>query len=229
MGAVAEPSCQPEAKFTLDAALAIAGSGSYLLAARNLVIEGVDDYWILSELSNLFLRSGLEGLPEDVLPTPAADAAQAGYIATLMVGRNLDVVVLLTSHGGDGVSGWVSRYNTTVAAEVLSLDSGMEELFPEDFYLEITRRIYKKQMASANLKKLDVRGNGRLSRRIGRAMAENGIQFNSALVTTALRSILTRMKSVDELPPETRVKAEKVLKSVTQALSKEKHFWTQPV
>ncbi|MEO7649088.1 MAG: AAA family ATPase, partial [Bryobacteraceae bacterium] len=120
-------SCQPEAKFTLDAALAIAGSSSYLLSARNLVIEGAGDFFILSELSNLFLRSGLEGLPEDVLLTPASDAAQAGYIATLMVGRDLDVVVLLTStgEGADGKEGlihrWVSRYNATVAAEVLSL------------------------------------------------------------------------------------------------------------
>ncbi|MEO7650985.1 MAG: hypothetical protein ABIZ80_11000, partial [Bryobacteraceae bacterium] len=226
-------SCQPEAKFTLDAALAIAGSNSYLLSARNLVIEGADDFFILSELSNLFLRSGLEGLPEDVLLTPTSDAAQAGYIATLMVGRDLDVVVLLTSAGeGEDATGglihrWVSRYNATVAAEVLSL-GGLEDLFPEEFYLDIVRRIYKKQIAPANAKKLDLRGGGRLSRRIGRAMAENGIQFNSALVTTALRSILIRMKSADELPPETRTKAGTVLKAVTQALSKEKHFWTQP-
>src|SRR5260370_499226 len=58
--------CQPESKFTLDAALGIAASSSYLLAPRNLVVEGESSGAILAELSNLFIRSGLAGLPDDV-------------------------------------------------------------------------------------------------------------------------------------------------------------------
>ena len=49
---------QPDAKLTLQSALGMSASTSYLVAQRNLVVEGVDDYIILNELSNLFIRSG---------------------------------------------------------------------------------------------------------------------------------------------------------------------------
>jgi hypothetical protein len=54
---------QPEGKLVFQAALGMSGSASYLVAERNLVVEGVDDYWIVSELSNLLIRSGDAGYP----------------------------------------------------------------------------------------------------------------------------------------------------------------------
>jgi hypothetical protein len=221
--------CQPEAKFTLDAALGIAASSSYLLAPRNLVVEGESSGAILAELSNLFIRSGLEGLPDDVSIVAAADAAQAAYVATLMVGRGLEVVVLLAgSEPASLVDRWLSRYNSAVAAEVASLGAfGLDEIFPEDFYLEIVRRIYRKQLAAANVKRLDPRGEGPLARRVERALADAGVPFQPRLVANQIRSSLIRMKSVDELPPETRGKAERALKAAAALFGKEKQFWLQ--
>ncbi|MGH9721703.1 MAG: AAA family ATPase [Bryobacteraceae bacterium] len=231
--------CQPEARFTLEAALGIACNANLELAGRNLIIEGADDYWLISELSNLFHRSGLEGLPDDVLVMPASSASQAACMATVMVGRSLDVVVLLSSaDGGNGLmKKWLSRYHSSVAAELLTLGAiagspnrafGAEELFPEEFYTDIVKRIYKKELATAGLKKLDVNGNGsgRLSARIDHVLAGAGIKLNPRLVATALRSAVSRMKTADELPPETKARAEKVLKAINAGFQKEKHFWT---
>jgi hypothetical protein len=214
--------CQPEAKFTLEAALGIAATSSYLLAPRNLVVEGEGECAILSELSNLFVRSGLEGLPDDVCITAAADAAQAAYIATLMVGRGLEVVVLLAGADHDGLVGrWLACYHSSVSAEVLSLGvAGIEEIFPEDFYVDLVKRIYR-------MKRLDVRSDGPLSRRVEHALAEAGVKFQPRLVANQIRSCLIRMRTADELPPETKVKAEKALKSATALLGKEKQFWSQ--
>ena len=214
--------CQPEAKFTLEAALGIAATASYLLAPRNLVVEGESECAILSELSNLFVRSGLEGLPDDVSIMAAADAAQAAYIATLMVGRGLEVVVLLAGTDRDGlVDRWLASYHSSVSAEVLSLGvAGIEEIFPEEFYVDLVKRIYR-------LKRVDVRGDGPLSRRVGRALAEAGIKFQPRLVANQIRSCLIRMRTVDELPAETKVKAERALKSAATLLGKEKQFWSQ--
>ena len=225
--------CQPEAKFTLEAALGIEARASYLLTPRNLVVEGESECAILAELSNLFIRSGLEGLPDDVAVVPAADAAQAAYIATLMVGRGLEVVVLLASSDSarnpDSLVGhWLARYNSTVAAEILTLGAfGVEEIFPEDFYIEIVKRIYKKQLATANVKRLDVRGDGPLVWRVDQALAEAGVKFQPRLVANQIRSSLIRMKTADELPRETRTKAEKALKAATALFGKEKQFWSQ--
>lgn len=112
---------QPESKFTLQAALGMSGSTSYLMAQRNLVVEGVDDFWIITELSNLLIRAGLDGLPDDVYITAAGGASEAAYIATLMIGQKLDVVVLLDSDkAGDEakdslVKKWLTRYQSAHA------------------------------------------------------------------------------------------------------------------
>src|SRR5205807_2678848 len=117
---------------------------------------------ILAELSNLFIRSGQEGLPDDVSIVAAGDAAQAAYIATLMVGRGLEVVVLPAGSDSAGlVDRWLARYKSAVAAEVLrpsALD--MDAIFTEDFYVEMVKRIYRKQLAAANVKRIDLRGEG---------------------------------------------------------------------
>jgi predicted ATPase len=65
-----------EGKLTLQAALGISGRTSFLLAERNLVVERVDDYWLITALSNLLKRSGEEGLPEDLMVTAAGGASE---------------------------------------------------------------------------------------------------------------------------------------------------------
>jgi predicted ATPase len=44
---------QPDERLTLQAALGMRAHQSYLVAERNLIVEGVDDYWIVTELSNV--------------------------------------------------------------------------------------------------------------------------------------------------------------------------------
>ncbi len=70
---------QPEAKFTLQAALGMTASQSHLIAQRNVVVEGADDFWIVSELSDLMIRSGMTALPDDVIVTAAGGASEAAY------------------------------------------------------------------------------------------------------------------------------------------------------
>ena len=63
----------PETRFVLQAALGMDASHSLLIADRNLVVEGVHDYYVLAGLSNLLKRSGNDGLLEDVRITPGAE------------------------------------------------------------------------------------------------------------------------------------------------------------
>ena len=70
---------------------------SYLVADRNLVVEGVDDYWILSELSNALQRGGESALPDDVMITAAGGASEVVHTATFMIGQGLQVVAVFDS------------------------------------------------------------------------------------------------------------------------------------
>lgn len=225
---------QPEGKLVLQAALGMSGSASYLVAERNLVVEGVDDYWIVSELSNLMIRSGEAGLPDDVLITPAGGASEAGYIATFMIGQNLKVVVLLdTDRAGedarDGlVKRWLTRYKNQ-HAEVLSLgpaagavnqDFAIEDLFPADFYIAIVEEVYAKQLAAAGVTKLTLTGADMLCKRVERALEAASIKFNKGSVAKLLRHRLSRMKSIAELPADTQTRARTLVATLNTAFER---------
>ncbi len=225
---------QPEAKFTLQAALGMSGSTSYLMAQRNTVVEGVNDFWIVTELSNLFIRSGLDGLPDDIFITAAGGASEAAYIATLMIGQKLDVVVLLDSdRAGDEakdslVKKWLTRYQSS-QAQVLSLGSAagerdqefsIEDLFTDAFYLENVKKIYKKELAAADVQDIELKGKDQICKRVERFFESHGIKFNKGSVAKEIRTVLSRMKSLEELPKETQERGKKLIKTVTDSFPK---------
>jgi predicted ATP-dependent endonuclease of OLD family len=223
---------QPEGKFVLQAALGMSGSTSYLVAERNLAVEGVDDFWVLSELSGLLKRSGEPYLPDDVLITPAGGAAEAGYIATFMIGQKLKVAVLLDSDkaGDDArdklVKRWLTRYHSN-PGHVLSLgecvgkggqEFSIEDLFPEDYYVERVKRVYAKQLSATGVENLTLTGNGQLCKRVERALEEHGIKFNKGSVAKALRSDLSRLKAASELPKGTREMAKMLFQKILEIM-----------
>lgn len=222
---------QPEAKFVLQAALGMSGSQSYLVAQRNLVVEGVDDYWILTELSNLLKRSGKPGLPDDLLVTPAGGASEAAYITTFMIGQNLDVVTLLDSDAaGENarrslVNKWLTRYKSSTAS-VISIGSAVgveglfsiEDLFTDDFYLERVKKAYARDLTAAGVADLKLVGGGSITGRVERALAEHGIKFNKGSVAKIIRKDLLAMKAIDALPAETQKRGVALVGSIASAL-----------
>jgi predicted ATPase/5S rRNA maturation endonuclease (ribonuclease M5) len=226
-------SSQTEAKFPLQAALGMTGSSSFLLAERNLVVEGVDDYWFISELSNLFGRSGETALPEDVFVTAAGGASEAAYIATLMIGQDLKVSVLLDSDGAGEqardrlVRNWLTKYKDRTAvvlelANVLELPGrsvAIEDLFPEDYYLDAVNNVYGKQLTLHGLTPIKLEGDGMLCKKVERFFAAASLPFNKGSVAKVIRKQLVAMKSADDLPQHTRDAARKLLNTITASFS----------
>ncbi len=223
---------QPEAKFTLQAALGMTGRTSYLVSEKNLVVEGVDDFWVVTELSNLLARSGLTGLPEDVFITAAGGASEAGYIATFMIGQQLDVAVLLDSDpaGGEAadrlVKRWLTKYKGKETQVLLLGDVvgaagrafAIEDLFPDEFYVSLVRDAYRKELAAAGAPEFSAQGDGLLCKRVERSLTGLGIKFNKGRVAKLLRIQLAKMKTVDELPPATKASAVKLIEAIRKAL-----------
>lgn len=225
---------QPEAKFVLQAALGMSGSSSYLISQQNVVVEGVDDFWIITELSNLLVRSGEQGLPEEAFVTPAGGASEATYIATFMVGQKLDVVVLFdTDKAGRDASDalikkWLTRYGSA-RAEVLHLgdavgsteaEFSIEDFFPEDYYLKYVHQVYRKQLESVDAKELSLRPGAQLCKRVEAALEELGIKFNKGSISKLIRAHLSRAKQIEEIPNETAEMAKKLMASISAAFAK---------
>ena len=220
----------PEAKLVLQAALGMDASHSFLVAERNLVVEGVDDYWILTELSNLLRQDEEEGLPEDVLITPGGGASVAVHIATFMIGQGLGVVALFDSDDEGRraqeklVKTWLERYKKHQTKTLLLGDAveasgnfAIEDLFPEDFIAKIAMEAYSKQLTPAGVSEITLDGDDIVWKRILRFMKEKGVQINKGPLATRLQKKLSNMKNFNELPCETQCKAIKLFKAIRRA------------
>lgn len=223
---------QPEGRFTVQAALGMSWASAHLGSPRNLVVEGVEDYWYLTSLSNLLARSELEHLPEDLYVTAAWGASEAAYLATFMVGQKLDVVALFdTDKAGDDarnklIKSWVARYRESRIA-ALSLgeiaespksEFLIEDIFPDDFYLSIIQDVYERQLRAPGPNNLKLVGSGPLVKRVERAMEGLDIKFNKGSVAKVLKARLDRMKTAEELPKLTRETAIKIMRGIAVAL-----------
>ena len=98
-------------------------SQKFLVEKRNLIVEGVDDYWVLTALSNLLQQGGEDGLPKDVLITPGGGASQVVPLAAFMIGQKFDVIALFDSdrEGYNArkklTDGWLMKYTVNLTQE----------------------------------------------------------------------------------------------------------------
>jgi predicted ATP-dependent endonuclease of OLD family len=225
---------QPAAKLVLQAALGISGRTSWLIADQNLVVEGADDYWILTELSNLFRRVGKEGLPPDVFVTAAGGASEVTYLATFMVGQELDVVALFDNDlAGQAardklVKSWLPKYRDQ-RATALDLatavgkpgqEFAIEELFPEKFYIDRVQKAYEKEIAACTIPLSPLPPGKLLAKRVEMAFSSANVQFNKRKVCRRIASDIRQMKTLADLPEQTRLATEHLFAAVARAFSK---------
>ena len=220
----------PEAKFVLQAALGMDASQSLLIADRNLVVEGVHDYYILAGLSNWLKQNEEEGLPEDVRITPGTSASEAVHVATLMIGQRLNVVALFDSDDEGRrakdklVKKWLTQYTETHTEAILlgdaigtSGDFELEDLFSDDFIIGIVEEVYSKQLANAEVDEIVLEDEGMIWKRIKDFMKDKGIQINKGTLAKRLRQKLSNMQDANELPDETKEKAIKLFQKIREA------------
>ena len=225
----------PEAKFVLQAALGMDASQSFLVAKRNLVVEGVDDYWVLTKLSNLLQLDGKEGLPEDVLITPGGSASTVVHIATIMIGQNLDVVALFDSDDEGRQAqkkldhNWLTQFKETQTKTILlgeavgaCGDFALEDLFPENFITDIVKEAYSKQLAAEGVDEITLQGEGIIWQRIKRFMEGKGIEkINKGPFAKRLRNKLSDMNDVSKLPEGIEEKAIKLFQETRKAFGEQ--------
>ena len=225
----------PEAKFVLQAALGMDASQSFLIAKRNLVVEGVDDYWVLTKLSNLLQQNGKKGLPYDVFITPGGSASTAVHIATIMIGQNLDVVALFDSDDEGRRAqkkldhNWLTQFKnsqtqTMLLGEAVGAcgDFALEDLFAENFIIDIVKEAYNRQLAAEDVDEITLQGDGIIWQRIKRFMKGKGIEkINKGPFAKRLWNKLSDMNDVSELPEGTEEKTTKLFQEIRKAFGEQ--------
>ncbi len=224
---------QTDERLTLQAALGMRAHQSYLVSQRNLLVEGVHDYWIITELSSLFEREDGVCLPEDVMITAAGGASEIVPTATFMIGQGLNVVALFDSDSAGKEARdklrkrWITRYKdaraeTLLVGDLLGMpgkEATIEDLFPEDYYLEQVRASHETKLKSKGLTtdEITVSGSGPILPRLRQCFDKLQVDFNKGSAAKLIRRDLIRCKSIDTLPAGVAEKGKTLLTALRDA------------
>ena len=224
---------QPPEKLTLQAALGMRANQSYLVAERNLLVEGVHDYWIIAQLSRIFELACRPSLPSEALITAAGGASEIVHLATFMIGQQLNVVALFDSDA-EGVQAeeklrkrWLTQYKhprakTLLLGGAIGLADSLatiEDLFPEDYFLQKTREAHLGKLESRGLdaSAIQANGSGPILPRLHLCFEEIGVAFNKGSVGKLIRRDLLQWSTVEDLPTGLEEKAARLLEALSNA------------
>ena len=219
-------------KLTLQAALGMKANQHYLVSPKNLVVEGVDDFWIITELSNLFERSEQLGLPDDVCITAAGGASEVVYMSTFMIGQDLEVVALFDSDKAGKTqeeklrTKWLTLYKERKSATLLlgnaigeNREIAIEDIFSEEYYLSKVQESHKQKLKEKDMTTIELLPGGLLKDRVDKILQEKGIKFNKGSVAKLIRKDLAKKKKLGDLGECTLDKATKLLASIREAFN----------
>ena len=221
----------PDEKMTLQAALGMQMHPRSAVAERNLVVEGADDASILWGLSDLLRKAGKASLPDDVEISAAGGAQELVYMATFMVGQGLRVVALFDSDAEGREqeerlrTKWMRRYKNARASSLLlgaaagvTGDCGIEELFPEAYYVEKANEAHREKLAAVREDGIPLIGVGTIADRLQRGAEKIGIAFSKGAVAKVIRRDVSAMRDASQLAPETVERAERLFTAICSEL-----------
>ena len=205
------------ARFPLQAALGLSISQSLFVGPYNLVVEGVTDFWLLSTMATILRSEGVDSLHERIVITPAGGATKAAYVATMLLGQQLNVVILLDSDPegervADGlIKEWLIKdRHVLLLGQILgrNYETTLEDMLPEQFYLRFVNDAYQKEHKGSLIALDELRAGGQLVQRVERTFVARGMPLNSEGKAfnkgRVAKLMLTELPqtSLEELPQE---------------------------
>jgi len=198
-------------KMFLQAALGMGNETSYLLAEKNLVVEGPSDYILIKEFSLLLERSGENGLDSRILVCSGGSASEAKTLAHYMAVNRLDVLLLLDSDN-EG-KGKKQSFDDNVAclqegkvceAKLLSeiTESGdeamsIEDIFEKKYYLQTVSPIHP-ELSGVKAEVIEHGPGETFAKRIENYLKNKGVTFNKLEVSKNLRDVIKEKRNLAE-------------------------------
>jgi len=81
--------------FPLQAALGYQIAQSLFVAKRQVIIEGISDYWLLHALDIALATRGIPGLRQEITLVPSGGVTRLFPLASMLIGNNVEVAALL--------------------------------------------------------------------------------------------------------------------------------------
>ena len=152
-----------DALFPLQSALHYTMAQSMFIGTKNLIVEGVTDFWLLKGMSNILESAKKSHLDDGIAFVPAAGATKTVLLASMYKSQELDVVVLLDADKEGKLSYESITKNKILRSQKVLLlnevygqtnDMTIEDLFPEDFYLKFVEITYQDELRESGIDKI---------------------------------------------------------------------------
>lgn len=157
-----------DALFPLQAGLGYQLVQSLFIAKRQLIVEGLTDYWILKAFDQALRQRGEPALPDDVVIVPAAGLSKLIPLASMLIGHDVEIVALLDGDEPGRKEGKKLTERLLSGQEGRCLFLGdflkskakveLEDIFPEELYLEAVREAYSVQDLTFGKEKKGIEG-----------------------------------------------------------------------
>lgn len=217
-----------DALFPLQSALGYTMAQSMFVGKKNLIVEGVTDFWILSSASNLFESADKAHLKNDFVFVPAGGATRSILFATTYKSQDLDVAVIL-----DADPEGKSAYDLIVKNKILrdkkvSLlneifgktdNMSMEDIFPDDYYLKFVESTYQKELSAKGITNISLTSkNPMIVRRIEEFFKEKRLgEFHKGRPARAIMSEFGKVE-ISTLPDDLVKNFEVVFEAINKLM-----------
>lgn len=218
----------------IEASLGLTGNLSGLLGNRNtLIVEGADDALILNKLSGVLRAGSREHLSDSIFLWPAEGASKTPMYAAFAIGQGWPAGVLLDSDEAglqakkkiselhlNGLAAANDRNFRVLlvgdAAGINKTDAAIEELFTDEFYLDIVNSAYG---LAIKIDELPQDGSDMITSRVEHVLkAKHGRSaLDKGLVMQCLFDAFDKWTKPADLPKGTAAKADKLFKKINKA------------
>jgi len=148
--------------FPLQAALGYDLTQTLFVGDRNLVVEGVSDFWYLSSISDHLREQEDGGLSMDLVITPSGGAQRVSYMVALLASQGLRVLVLMDDEpqakttGEELVKSKLIRDESVVFtsegfAAPPSGGADIEDLLDPDVFRALVEETYARELSQVTL------------------------------------------------------------------------------
>jgi predicted ATP-dependent endonuclease of OLD family len=137
--------------FPLQAALGYSVCQSLFVSKKQVMVEGMTDYALLSALNQHLVAGGKEGLNRAITMVPMGGTTNLAPLASMLIGHDIEIAVLLDSDPA-GAKGMAKMRKLLADFDQrcfqISSYGGedditeLEDLLPEKYYLDAVKRAY---------------------------------------------------------------------------------------
>jgi hypothetical protein len=137
--------------FPLQAALGYQLAQGLFISKRQLIVEGLTDYWLIKALNEAFAIRKLTTLRNDIAVVPSAGISKLLPLASMLTGHDVEVAALLDGDEparregkklADNLLAGKDRRCLFIGDFVSMKEAELEDIFPKEEYLSAVREAY---------------------------------------------------------------------------------------